>query len=229
MFLDIKADNLAGGHDQVRLNSVPDICPRCQQGIHPKAVFCALLAERSLCQMIYRCTIQACQELFIATYQKTPRVEGNRYVYDFRHIAPIAPHKVSFTPTIQELSPTFIAIYNQAISAEYSDLDQLVWIGLRKSLEFLIKDFSCLQNPDKEEEILSTSLGSCISKYINDTNVKECARRATWIGNDETHYNRRWDDRDINDLKLLVKLTVNWIENVLLTQKYISEMSDNNP
>ena len=54
--------------------------------------------------------------------------------------------------------------------------------------------------------------------------MKECAKRAAWLGNDETHYTRKWEDKDVKDLKLLVHLTVNWIDNVLLTQKYISEM-----
>jgi len=133
---------------------------------------------------------------------------------------------VAFSETINEVSPSFVEIYNQAVSAESHDLDQLVGIGLRKSLEFLIKDFSCLQHPGKDEEIRTTLLSACITRYIDDVNVKECAKRAAWLGNDETHYTRRWDDRDINDLKLLVRLTVNWIENVILTKKYLSEMAD---
>jgi hypothetical protein len=229
VYLDCQAHNLAGGSAQLRLNSVPDTCPRCQRSIHPKQISCAFLEERSLCQMVYRCTHQGCQELFIATYRNTNRSSSGRPEFGLIHVAPIAPHKCSFSSTIHELSPTFVEIYNQAISAESNNLDQLVGIGLRKALEFLIKDFSCSQNPDKEEEIRSTWLGTCISNYINDTNVKECAKRAAWLGNDETHYTRRWDDRDITDLKLLVQLTMNWIENVMLTQKYISEMSNNHP
>jgi hypothetical protein len=68
-------------------------------------------------------------------------------------------------------------------------------------------------------------LGKCIDTYINDLNLKECARRAAWLGNDETHYIRKWEDKDVNDLKTLIRLTVNWIENVLLTEEYISSMT----
>jgi hypothetical protein len=226
VYLDQTAQSLEGGASKIRLTSVPDVCPQCQRSIHPKPIFCALLAERSLSQMIYRCPHQGCQELFIASYRYTSRSGSGGPEYGLIHVAPIAPHKGSFSETIKDLSPTFVEIYDQAISAESNNLNQLVGIGLRKAIEFLIKDFSCSQHPDKDDEIRSTWLGTCISNYINDTNVKECSRRAAWLGNDETHYTRRWDDRDIDDLKLLVKLTVNWIENVLLTQKYISEMSD---
>jgi hypothetical protein len=41
-----------------------------------------------------------------------------------------------------------------------------------------------------------------------------------WRGNDETEYTRKWEGRGIQALKLPVKLAVNWVENVLLTQKY---------
>jgi hypothetical protein len=45
-----------------------------------------------------------------------------------------------------------------------------------------------------------------------------------WLGNDGTHYMRTWQDKDINDLKLLVRLTASWIETVLLTEKYKQAM-----
>ena len=70
------------------------------------------------------------------------------------------------------------------------------------ALEFLIKDYACLENPDKEEVIKKTLLGKCINEYILDSNVKACAKRATWLGNDETHYVRKWTDQDISDLKI---------------------------
>jgi hypothetical protein len=50
------------------------------------------------------------------------------------------------------------------------------------------------------------------------------AERATWLGNDETHYVRKWEDKDINDLKILIKVTLHWIEMELLTEQYKTEM-----
>jgi hypothetical protein len=43
-------------------------------------------------------------------------------------------------------------------------------------------------------------------------------------GNDETHYVRQWEDKDITDLKTLIPPTVNWIETILLTRKYMQSM-----
>lgn len=226
MFRDVDANDLKGVHTSVRLAHVPDVCPRCQRSIQPIYLWSGILRERDMVQTVFRCPHQACQEAYIATYKNGHRNESSHPVYDFVHSAPVAPHEATFSEVVNDVSPSFVDIYNQSIAAESHDLDQLVGIGLRKSLEFLIKDFACLQHTGKEEEIRLALLSACISKYINDVNVKECAKRAAWLGNDETHYTRRWDDRDISDLKLLVRLTVNWIENVMLTQKYMVEMAD---
>jgi hypothetical protein len=50
------------------------------------------------------------------------------------------------------------------------------------------------------------------------------AKRAAWLGNDETHYVRKWEDHDLEDLKSLIKVTGNWIEMEAITKKYIGDM-----
>jgi hypothetical protein len=72
-------------------------------------------------------------------------------------------------------------------------------------------------------------LGTCIKNYIDDKRVQSCAERAAWLGNDETHYLRKWEGKDITDLKTLVRLTVNWLDNALLTKQYEKEMSPKAP
>jgi len=56
--------------------------------------------------------------------------------------------------------------------------------------------------------------------------TQSVAKRATWLGNDETHYLRKWESKDINDLKTLLQLTINSIENQLLAKAYESDMGD---
>ncbi len=50
--------------------------------------------------------------------------------------------------------------------AEAIGLDQLEGIGLRKAMEFLVKDYAISKNPDQEEDIRSKFLGACINEYI---------------------------------------------------------------
>ena len=89
-----------------------------------------------------------------------------------------------------------------------------------------MKDYLIKQKPDKETEIRKNFLGKCIELYVDDINIKVCAERATWLGNDETHYERKWEDKDIKDLKNLIELTVTWIELNIRTKNYLEEMAE---
>ena len=45
-------------------------------------------------------------------------------------------------------------------------------------------------------------------------------------GNDETHYVRKWEGKDINDLKKLISMTIAWIEIEQLTVDLAKEMPE---
>jgi hypothetical protein len=111
---------------------------------------------------------------------------------------------------IDEISPAFVRIFRQAMQAEMTGWQELVGIGYRKALEFLVKDFLIWQRPDDAEQIKATYLGACI-KTMGDALLIASAQRAAWLGNDETHYVRRWPAHDIDDLKILINLVQNFI------------------
>lgn len=222
-FFRVNSHSMSGNDELVDLASVPDSCPLCHKNIHPKFAYAS--RNEPVVQAIFQCTSQECQNLFIGTYFRQPKSNLGTKTYDLFQTAPVVPQKVNFPEQISSISPMFVEIYNQAIAAESIQLNQIVGIGLRKSLEFLIKDYSVSEHPDKTEEISKITLSQCIENYVSEARIKECARRATWLGNDETHYIRKWESKDVEDLKLLVRLTVNWIESSLLTKHYLSEMS----
>jgi len=88
----------------------------------------------------------------------------------------------------------------------------------------LVKDYCINNNPDKTKNIKKESLSDCIKNYIDDANIKNCAELATWLGNDETHYERRWETKDIKDLKILIDLTVIFIQSRALAEQYTKDM-----
>ena len=53
------------------------------------------------------------------------------------------------------------------------------------------------------------------------------ASRAAWLGNDETHYIRKWVDKDVQNLKSLIDLTIRWIESEIETKQLLTEMPEN--
>ncbi|MGC4088309.1 MAG: hypothetical protein QM756_10500 [Polyangiaceae bacterium] len=202
----------------------PDICPICRYGCTPHVLApTAILTQRRAIEVCFRCPRHDCGSLFICYFSQLH--PGNPQ-WVVARLAPATFAAVAFAEAVASVSPSFVEIYNQALRAESLDMDQLCGIGLRKALEFLIKDFAKRQHPTETEQIERLQLGPCITRYVADANVNACAKRAAWLGNDETHYVRRWHDKDIEDLKRLVRLTANWIDNTLLTQQYVSDMPE---
>jgi len=97
-------------------------------------------------------------------------------------------------------------------------------VDYREALEFLIKDYCIAINSAAELAIRCAYLGACINQSVDSPQVKVCAERAAWLRNDETHYERRWDDYDIRNLKEFILHTVSWIRSDILTRKYKSDM-----
>ena len=100
--------------------------------------------------------------------------------------------------------------------------------GYRKSLEFLMKDYAKAGagNEERREEIERMPLAACINAFSRDDRIKAMAGRATWLGNDETHYVRKWEAKDLSDLKKLIDLTVFWVSAELLTKELETGMPD---
>jgi Domain of unknown function (DUF4145) len=127
--------------------------------------------------------------------------------------------------SIQELSPSFVNIYSQALEAEEAGLNEVCGPALRRALEFLVKDYLIQNNMASEATIKATALGTCIHNYVSDSNVKICADRATWLGNDAAHYDRKYSTHDITHLKELITLTVFWLNSEVMTKKYRNDLT----
>ncbi|OGG66133.1 hypothetical protein A3I99_00990 [Candidatus Kaiserbacteria bacterium RIFCSPLOWO2_02_FULL_45_11b] len=222
------ATNKEGKPTSVNISGLPDECPIC----HNKGTFSPISlfhnsnrpdSEREL-EVIFRCPNSKCHDCFIG-YYKINRHTGH---FDLLKTAPKQIKSKDFSDIITLLSPEFVSIYNQAKSAEDSGLDKICGVGYRKALEFLLKDFLISKTSDEgeQEAIKNEFLGTTISKRIDSTKIKEIAKRATWLGNDETHYTKKWDGKDLTDLKLTLELTVHWIEAELLTEKILNEMPE---
>ena len=139
---------------------------------------------------------------------------------------PTPPLAQKYDSEIDNLSPRFSDIYKQAARAEADGLTELVGIGYRKSLEILIKDWLIHENPADKDKISRQNISKCINEYVEDANLKECAKRAIWLANDETHYIRKWEDKDISDLKKLLNISLYWLSAHLASKRLIEDMPE---
>lgn len=199
-------------------NGTPNKCPFCNRSISPVGIF-GYTYNQTLEVYMY-CPDEHCRKGFIAYYSVGNSTFGN---YDNRTTKGTIVGK-GFAQRIIEISTAFVTIYNQAYAAEQEQLFEICGVGYRKALEFLIKDYSILRNIDKKEQIEKTMLSNVIETYVNDSKIKSVAKRAAWLGNDETHYIRKWEGKDLSDLKKLIDLTVHWMEMEALTESFELEM-----
>ena len=215
----------------LQLDRLPDNCPACSRHIRPLFVAAHLVSKNfKPLSVAFICPVEECSAMFIGIYKVGHSPPANV-------IATLAATKLlihveekTFPETIQAISPQFRIIFNQALQAEENKLDQICGPGYRKALEFLVKDFllnyKFKQNKENQAIVLSSQLGACINNFIDEERIKAVAKRATWLGNDETHYYRKWTDKDITDLKALISMTVSWIDLLIQSDKYITDMPD---
>ena len=205
---------------QKALNKLPDECPYCHRSISPSILY-GYIHKRDM-EVLMNCPNENCSKSFIGYF----KYDGsNHWIYNNSTSQGnlIGKH---FNEVIIQLSPSFDTIYNQAFSAEQQNLNEISGVGYRKALEFLIKDYLISKDENSKEKILKMRLGNCIKDLIEDQRIKTVAKRAVWLGNDETHYLRKWEEKDLSDLKKLIDLTIHWIEMEKLTESFEFEMPE---
>lgn len=113
-------------------------------------------------------------------------------------------------------SPKFADLYNESLLAEMNGLTSICGMGYRKALEFLVKDFLISRAPDKEAEIGKKPLSQCI-KSIDNEKIRIVASRCAWLGNDQAHYKKKFEEFGLPDLKKLIDAVAYWISVEIIT------------
>ncbi|MGL5460570.1 MAG: hypothetical protein ACRDBY_13220 [Cetobacterium sp.] len=174
-------------------------CPHC----HERVVYHHIKTtdyeyENSSFAAIFRCP--SCKEYIMNAflcYHSMDQATTIEYSYQKQVFLDVPEELV-------QISSDFIQIYKQSLLAEANQLNQIAGIGFRKSIEFLIKDYLIKLCNEPKETINTLMLGRCIEK-IESPKIKALAKAATWIGNDETHYEKRYEDKDVNDMKRFIR------------------------
>lgn len=111
---------------------------------------------------------------------------------------------------ITETFPEFTEIYRQSLLGEHYNLNEIIGMGLRKSVEFLIKDFLIRVLKEEKNTIEKLSLDKAIN-MIKDPKIHTLAKAAKIIGNDETHYVCKYPDKNFSDIKYFLRYLLNYI------------------
>lgn len=188
-------------------------CPICNSSIAPVEKSNFFNSDSKMYFFMFECP--ACSKGFITHYNYTnERKIKNNISYNMLKLVnsyPKVPELHQFDENIKKLSSNFCEIFNQAYVAEQMNLNEIAGIGYRKALEFLIKDYCIDKNKEQEENIKKEPLSQVITNYILSDKIRNLAKASIWIGNDETHYVRKYEDKDIKDLKRFISATVAYI------------------
>lgn len=201
----------------------PNECPCCKHSLKPTVLHKELIEDNKSVlnfYVTYLCT--HCYSPFICKFTSLMKNPNSSLGYVAQILSLIEPNVFQeriFDSCIKDVSPDFVDIYNQALKAEHFKLEQISGVGYRKALEFLIKDFLIKHEHIDSSKVNPTALGTCINTMLDNPQLKIAASRATWLGNDQTHYEQKYTDKDINDLKRLIDLSVHWISMIYLTDE----------
>lgn len=202
----------------------PERCPFCGNGIDAK-VLNYFFHNGSYGVVLYvalQCPV--CGDIFFCSYSVGTYVEAIRSEYPFNFSEIIGGGiKEHFSKEINEISPSFVKIYNEAYLAEQKGLHEIDGMGYRKAFEFLIKDFSIKMEPEEKDAIANKTLSECIS-YVFSENEKGIFEKTGWIGNDQTHYVRKHENFNVSDLKKMIMICVSKIETKIREIKYLEEI-----
>ncbi|HYV92653.1 MAG TPA: hypothetical protein VE978_12735 [Chitinophagales bacterium] len=207
----------------------PNVCPHCHVVNAPNniwKIFSHDTDDTPVFIFAWTCSNQECKKVFISLH----RLYAERFIFA-RFLnglpkGPIWPKPISDlkngNPQDSSNPETtrFIKTYLQSLVSENSGLDELAGMGYRKAIEYLVKDWAIQGNPTDKDKIEALWLGQVISSYY-DGDLKDILERATWLGNDQAHYNRVFEEYDVSHLKELIDLIMVELDRQYKKKHYI--------
>lgn len=188
----------------------PSVCPMCHKSGDPSYLSSYYIDdEHTSPNLFVHFFCQNCERTFLGNYYIGPYHDKT----EFESFEPVYDvEEREFSKHIKALSPDFCSIYNQAYASQQYRLNDISGMAYRKALEFLVKDYAIFLHPDDKEAIIKAPLSQCINNYIDNGKIKHLAMASAWIGNDETHYERKQQEYNVDDLIEFINAIVSFID-----------------
>lgn len=189
----------------------PHVCPCCRHALIPEVCYKKSVYDYKgnsiKLFVVFFCA--NCDDFFSGHYQHSLK-NNETYLISFEPRN--ESDKKSFSENIEKMSPRFCEIYNQAYTSQQLGLYEISGMGYRKALEVLVKDYAIFTNPNKEDDIKKKFLDNCIKTYIKQVEISNLATASAWLGNDEAHYERRYENYDVNSLVAFINTIVSYVD-----------------
>lgn len=195
---------------------IPTKCPNCNYSVYPNMVDHRCLSfspNKNLLVIVYKG--DCCSVPFYATYEYN---SNKAQLLDiFPHLKPaVLPDK------IKDLSPRFASLYEQSYTAEQNGHIELAGSGYRNAIEVLIKDFAIKKLNAPADSVCNMKLYDAIGTYLTEVNIDTSAADVIRVlGNDYTHYQRKYDEIDFIVVKRYLEIFIQQVDTKLLLMEPI--------
>jgi hypothetical protein len=208
----------------------PNVCPHCHIVNNPHRHWQANstdISGKPILVAAWTCANNKCQKLILT---ENSHLGNNNWSFSrFLNGLPKGPDWPKPIADLKSGNPKdpsvpeesrFIKTYLQSLVSENMGLDEIAGMGYRKAIEYLVKDWAIKNVPTDKEKIEGLWLGQVISNYY-EGDLKEILERATWLGNDQAHYNKLFEEYEIADLKELIALIMVELDRQFKKNHYI--------
>lgn len=184
----------------------PATCPFCGFGTDAPFIKNEIFSFNSHHLLAATCQCTSCRKtfFFMCEYEQSSSYK------------PILYPEISFVPyenqTLSAISERFIDMYNQALQCEFVGNIELAAIGYRSALEILIKDFAINELSQDPSDVSKKKLCAAIGEYLNQPDLVKTADVIRILGNDYTHYERKYPEHDFTLLKGYMEIFLKQIE-----------------
>lgn len=201
---------------------IPIVCPYCGAYVQPAQQNSIGVAYNGGLIIVVTFKITCCNKLFFSTFERT----GSSGHVDLLYTYPM--YQLDTLPNaIYDISERFVELYKQANYAESMNFFELAGTGYRNALEVLIKDYAITELNHPEEEVVKKKLHKAIELYLPNVRLANSADVIRVLGNDNTHYERRYKDIDFSILKQYLEIFIKAIETEYLINHPV--IPTNNP
>lgn len=188
--------------------SKPATCPHCGVGVDAPLIERAVINLDSSSILSSSCKCTACGKLFIFSCRKLSSSNETALMISIWPDAetPYASEYLSI------VSPRFMDLYNQALRSESRGDIELAAIGFRSSLEVLVKDYAIKELHENPEKVAGKPLCNAIGEYLRQEELIKTADVVRIFGNDYTHYQEKYPEKDFDVLKSYMQIFMHLIE-----------------
>lgn len=191
----------------------PMICPHCSayaDGIKVKTMLCQTSATNVYIGIVfYKCP--NCDKIYVVIY----KIDQTKKTATFEALYPSV--RLTFSDArLQNFSPRFMNMYNQALQCESDGNIELAAVGFRAALEILVKDYAIKELKIDSETVSGKTLFNAIGEYLNEKALATSADVIRILGNDYAHYKRDYPEQEFEVLKKYMDIFISLVETRLM-------------